>query len=34
VIDPADTRKWLSMGLEAASKAPAERAYSVGVIQV
>ncbi|MFM9986822.1 MAG: acyl-CoA carboxylase subunit beta [Flavobacteriales bacterium] len=33
VIDPTDTRKWISMGLEAASHAPAERAYNVGVIQ-
>ena len=33
VIDPVDTRKWISMGLEAASNAPAERAYSVGVLQ-
>jgi len=33
VIDPADTRKWLSMGIEAANNAPAERAYNVGVIQ-
>ena len=33
VIDPADTRKWLSLGLEAASAAPAEKPYAVGVIQ-
>jgi acetyl-CoA carboxylase carboxyltransferase component len=33
IIDPADTRKWISMGIEAASNAPAERAYNVGVIQ-
>jgi acetyl-CoA carboxylase carboxyltransferase component len=33
VIDPVDTRKWISLGLEAASNAPAERAYSVGVLQ-
>jgi 3-methylcrotonyl-CoA carboxylase beta subunit len=33
VIDPTDTRKWLSMGIEAANNAPAERAYNVGVIQ-
>ena len=33
VIDPIDTRKWISLGLEAASNAPAERAYSVGVLQ-
>jgi acetyl-CoA carboxylase carboxyltransferase component len=33
IIDPADTRKWLSMGIEAANNAPAERSYNVGVIQ-
>lgn len=34
IIDPLDTRKWISMGIEAASKAPAERAFSTGVLQV
>ncbi|MFZ4785084.1 MAG: acyl-CoA carboxylase subunit beta [Flavobacteriales bacterium] len=34
VIDPVDTRKWISMGIEAANNAPATRAYSTGVIQV
>jgi acetyl-CoA carboxylase carboxyltransferase component len=33
LIDPVDTRKWISMGIEAASKAPAERPYNVGVLQ-
>jgi len=33
VIDPVDTRKWLSMGIEAASKAPSKSQYNVGVIQ-
>lgn len=33
VIDPVDTRKWISMGIEAANHAPAERRYNVGVIQ-
>ncbi|MCC6600354.1 MAG: acyl-CoA carboxylase subunit beta, partial [Crocinitomicaceae bacterium] len=33
IIDPVDTRKWISMGIEAASHAPAERPYNVGVIQ-
>jgi acetyl-CoA carboxylase carboxyltransferase component len=33
IIDPADTRKWISMGIEAASNSPAEKAYNVGVIQ-
>ncbi|MFN6378588.1 MAG: acyl-CoA carboxylase subunit beta [Flavobacteriales bacterium] len=34
IIDPVDTRKWISMGIEAANNAPAERAYSTGVLQV
>ncbi|WP_461532840.1 acyl-CoA carboxylase subunit beta [Sinomicrobium sp.] len=34
VIDPADTRKWISMGIEAADHAPIERPYNPGVIQV
>ncbi len=34
VIDPMDTRKWISMGIAAASFAPATPAYKTGVIQV
>jgi acetyl-CoA carboxylase carboxyltransferase component len=33
IIDPLDTRKWLSMGIEAANHAPIEKPYNVGVIQ-
>ncbi|CAG5080056.1 acyl-CoA carboxylase subunit beta [Parvicella tangerina] len=33
IIDPLDTRKWISMGIEAANQAPAEKPYNVGVIQ-
>lgn len=33
IIDPADTRTWISMGIEAASNAPAEHPYNVGVLQ-
>ena len=33
IIDPLDTRKWLSMGIEAADHAPIEKPYNVGVIQ-
>jgi 3-methylcrotonyl-CoA carboxylase beta subunit len=33
IIEPTDTRKWISMGIEAASFAPAERPYNVGVLQ-
>lgn len=34
VIDPKDTRKWISMGIEAANHAPIEKAYNPGIIQV
>lgn len=34
VIDPKDTRKWLSMGIEAANHAPIEKPFNLGVIQV
>lgn len=34
VIDPKDTRKWISMGIEAANHAPIERPYNPGVLQV
>lgn len=33
VIDPAETRKVISMGIEAANQAPITRAFNVGVIQ-
>lgn len=33
VIDPLDTRKWISMGIEAANHAPIEKPYNVGVLQ-
>lgn len=34
IIDPVDTRKVISMGIEMASHKKAEKAYNVGVIQV
>jgi acetyl-CoA carboxylase carboxyltransferase component len=34
VINPADTRQWLSMGLEMSNKAPLEKKYNPGVLQV
>ena len=34
VIDPLDTRKWISMGIEATNHAPIEKAFNLGVIQV
>jgi len=33
IIDPRDTRRWISMGIEAANNAPVEK-FNVGVIQV
>ena len=33
IIDPMDTRKWISMGIEAANNKPIEKPYNVGVIQ-
>ncbi|MBC2840697.1 acyl-CoA carboxylase subunit beta [Robiginitalea sp. SC105] len=34
IIDPADTRKWISTGIEAANHAPIERDFNMGVLQV
>ena len=34
VIDPLDTRKWISMGIEAANHAPIEKPFNLGVLQV
>jgi 3-methylcrotonyl-CoA carboxylase beta subunit len=33
IINPLDTRKWISMGIEMANHAPIKQAYNVGVIQ-
>jgi len=33
IIDPLDTRKWISMGIEAANHAPMEKDFNLGVIQ-
>jgi acetyl-CoA carboxylase carboxyltransferase component len=33
IIDPAETRKIISMGIEMANHAPIEKRYNVGVIQ-
>jgi len=33
IINPLDTRKWISMGIEAANHAPITKPYNVGVIQ-
>jgi len=34
IIDPLDTRKWISMGIEAADHAPIEKPFNLGVVQV
>ena len=34
VIDPLDTRTWISMGIEAADHAPVEKPFNMGVLQV
>ncbi len=33
IIDPLDTRKWISQGIEAANHSPITKQFSVGVIQ-
>ena len=34
VINPLDTRTWVSMGIEAANHAPIEKKFNLGVLQV
>ena len=34
IINPLDTRKWISMGIEAANHAPIEKKFNMGVLQV
>ena len=34
IIEPLDTRKWISMGIEAADHAPIEKKFNLGIIQV
>ena len=34
VINPLDTRTWISMGIEAANHAPIEKQFNMGVLQV
>lgn len=33
IINPLDTRKWVSMGIEAANHAPITKQYNVGILQ-
>ncbi|MGY8913822.1 MAG: carboxyl transferase domain-containing protein, partial [Flavobacteriales bacterium] len=34
VIDPLETRNWISMGIEAANHAPIEKKFNLGILQV
>ena len=34
IIDPLDTRNWISLGIEAANHAPIKNKFNFGVIQV
>ncbi|CAM3948288.1 acyl-CoA carboxylase subunit beta [Flavobacterium branchiophilum] len=34
IINPTDTRTWISMGIEAANHAPIEKKFNLGIIQV
>ncbi|GIM54979.1 acyl-CoA carboxylase subunit beta [Capnocytophaga cynodegmi] len=34
IIDPLETRKWISIGIEAANHAPIEKSFNLGVLQV
>ena len=34
IIDPLDTRTWISIGIEAANHAPIEKSFNMGVLQV
>ena len=34
IINPLETRTWISMGIEAANHAPIEKKFNLGVIQV
>lgn len=34
IIDPLETRKWVSMGIEAANHKPIEKPFNLGIIQV
>ena len=34
IIDPKNTRTWISLGIEAANHAPIQKAFNMGVLQV
>ena len=33
IIDPLETRTWVSMGIEAAAQAPSERVFNMWILQ-
>ena len=34
VIDPIDTRKWISLGIEVANESPSQEKFNMGILQV
>jgi acetyl-CoA carboxylase carboxyltransferase component len=34
IIDPLDTRKWISTGIDAANNAPVDKKFNLGILQV
>ena len=34
VIDPAETRSWISMGIEIANQSPIDKKFNMGILQV
>jgi acetyl-CoA carboxylase carboxyltransferase component len=34
IVDPLDTRTWISMGIEAANHSPIEKKFNMGILQV
>ena len=34
IVDPLDTRSWISMGIEAANHSPIEKKFNMGILQV
>ena len=34
IVDPVETRKWISMGIEAANHAPINKQFNMGILQV
>ena len=34
IIDPIDTRKWISLGIAAANHAPVKKRFNMGLLQV